>query len=306
MSDVTGPRPMVVVVNPTAGLGAVGAAARARAEQAAAFAVAHGSDAEVVVTTQAGHARELALSAVRRRARMVVAWGGDGTINEVASSLAHSATTLAVVPAGSGNGLARELNLPLDPRLAFDAAMGGVDRRIDLGTLDGRVFVNVAGVGLDARVAQRFAAIGRDRRGMARYVRAAIREVVMFRPDDLTIEVSGRRHDVRPLLIAFANGRQYGNGAMVAPGARLDDGLLQVVVVTARSMWGIVRGVPALFAGRLDQHPGVTTYAVAEAHVSSAGGPLLCHVDGEPHVGGSRVDVRVLPDALTVRVPARE
>jgi YegS/Rv2252/BmrU family lipid kinase len=235
---------------------------------------------------------------------MVMAWGGDGTVNEVASSLACSETVLAVVPAGSGNGLARELNLPLDPRLAFDAAIAGVDRRIDLGSLDGRVFVNVAGVGLDARVAQRFAEIGRDRRGMARYVRAAVREVVMFRPDELTIEVGGDRHTVRPLLIAFANGRQYGNGAMVAPGARIDDGLLHVVVVTSRSTWGVLRGVPALFAGRLHLHPGVATHAVVEAHITSTS-PLLCHVDGEPHVGGRRVEVRILPGALTVRVAAR-
>jgi YegS/Rv2252/BmrU family lipid kinase len=304
MSEHGEPRPVMVIVNPTSGVGAVGAGARARAEQAAAFALAHGSTVEVVVTTQGGHARDLARSAARRGARMVVAWGGDGTVNEVASSLAGSDTVLAVVPAGSGNGLARELNLPLDPRLAFDAAMTGVDRRIDLGSLDGRIFVNVAGVGLDARVAQRFAEIGRDRRGMARYVRAAVREVALFRPDDVTIEVGGGRHDVRPLIIAFANGRQYGNGATVAPGARIDDGLLHVVVVTARSTWGILRGVPAMFAGRLDVHPGVTTYAVVEARVTSTG-PVLCHVDGEPHAGGPCVEVRVLPGALTVRVPAR-
>ena len=295
---------VTVVVNPTAGVGAGGVGARARAEQAAALALAHGSAVEVVVTTQGGHARELARAAARHGARMVVAWGGDGTVNEVASSLAGSDTVLAVVPAGSGNGLARELNLPMDPRLAFEAAMAGVDRRIDLGSLDGRVFVNVAGVGLDARVAQRFAEIGRDRRGLVRYVRAAVREVALFQPDHLTIEVGGGRHDVRPLIIAFANGRQYGNGAMVAPGARIDDGLLHVVVVTSRSTWRILRGVPALFSGRLDVHPGVTTHAVVEAQVTGVG-PLLCHVDGEPHMGGSRVEVRILPGALTVRVPAR-
>jgi YegS/Rv2252/BmrU family lipid kinase len=304
MSERAGERLVMVVVNPTAGLGASGGAARARAEQAAACAIAHGPAVEVVMTTRAGHARELALSAARRGARMVVAWGGDGTINEVASSLAGSDTALAVVPAGSGNGLARELNVPMDPRQAFDAAMAGTDRRIDLGSLDGRMFVNIAGVGLDARVAQRFAEIGRDRRGFSRYVRAAIREVLLFRPDDVTIEVAGGRHDVRPLIIAFANGRQYGNGATVAPGARIDDGLLHVVVVSSRSTWGILRGVPALFGGRLDVHPGVATHAVVEAQVIGTG-PLLCHVDGEPHAGGERVDVRILPGALTVRVPAR-
>jgi diacylglycerol kinase family enzyme len=106
------------------------------------------------------------------------------------------------------------------------------------------------------------------------------------------------------LLVAFANGRQYGNRAMVAPGARIDDGLLHVVVVTSRSTLGILRGLPALFSGRLDVHPGVTTYAAAEALVTSTA-PVSCHVDGEPHAGGPRVDVRVLPGALMVRVPSR-
>jgi diacylglycerol kinase (ATP) len=295
-------RPVLVVVNPTAGLGSGRDGARTRAEQAASFAMAHGPLVEVVVTTQAGHARELAAAAAQRGAAMVVAWGGDGTVNEVAASLANTGVVLAIVPAGSGNGLARELSLPLDPRLAFDAAMAGVDRRIDLGSLDGRIFVNVAGVGLDARVAKRFAEIGRDRRGMTRYVQAAIREVTMHRPDHLVVDVGGARHEVRPLIVAFANGRQYGNGAMVAPGARIDDGLLHVVVVSSRSLWGIVRGMPALFSGRLDTQPGVATHAVVEASVE-ASGPVLCHVDGEPHVAGSRVAVRVLPAALTIRVP---
>lgn len=296
--------PVVVVVNPTAGLGAVGGAARARAEQAAAFAVAHGSTVDVVVTTQGGHARELAASAARRRARLVVAWGGDGTVNEVASAVAGTETALAVVPAGSGNGLARELALPMEPRLAFEAAMIGRDRRIDVGRLDGRVFVNVAGVGLDARVAQRFAEIGRDRRGLGRYVRAAVREIAVFQPDDLTLDVNGRCEQVRPLIIAFANGRQYGNGAVVAPGARLDDGLLHVVVVAARSLVGIVRGVPAMFSGRLDTHRGVTTHAVARAGLAAAA-PLQCHVDGEPHLAPTRAEVSVQPGALVVRVPRR-
>jgi diacylglycerol kinase (ATP) len=304
MPDSIERRPVVVVVNPTAGLGAVRDGARARVEQAAAFALSHGSEVEVVVTTQAGHARELAAVAARRGARMVVAWGGDGTINEVAASLAFTQTVLGVVPAGSGNGLARELLIPLEPRLAFDAAMAGVDRRIDVGSLDGRVFVNVAGVGLDALVAQRFAEIGRARRGMVRYVRAAVREVARFRPDDLIIEVDGHRSEVRPLLVAFANGRQYGNGATVAPDARIDDGLLHVVVVSSRSGWGILRGVPAFFSGRIHTHRGVTTYSAAEANVSGAG-PVLCHVDGEPHLAGARVEVRVKPAALTVRVPGR-
>ncbi len=117
--------------------------------------------------------------------------------------------------------------------------------------------------------------------------------------------MDGGRHEVRPLLLAFANGRQYGNGAIVAPEARIDDGLLHMVVVSSRSTWAILRGVPAFFSGRIHTHPGVTTHAVAEAYVSGAG-PVLCHVDGEPHLAGARVEVRVKPAALTVRVPGRQ
>ena len=154
---------------------------------------------------------------------MVVAWGGDGTINEVAASLAFSECVLGVVPAGSGNGLARELSIPLEPRAAFDAVMGGVDRRIDVGSLDGRVFVNVAGVGLDALVAQRFAEIGRDRRGMVGYARAALREVSRFSP---RLNATGRREPRCASVRGVAKGVSTATGPRLRGGS-IDDGLLQ-------------------------------------------------------------------------------
>ena len=116
----------------------------------------HGDSAEVFVTERPGHARQLAAVAANRGARLVLAWGGDGTINEVACALAYHDVPLGIIPAGSGNGLARELGVALKPETAIAEALKAEPRRIDTGDLDGRLFVNIAGIGFDAHVAAQF------------------------------------------------------------------------------------------------------------------------------------------------------
>lgn len=299
----TGLGPMVAIVNPTAGTGRGGFPGRERAEQLAAFAVGRGAMVEVIVTNRVGHARELAHAAALRGASTVIACGGDGTVNEVASALAFRDVTLAVIPAGSGNGLARDLGIPLDAKAAFETALSGVDRRIDAGELADRLFFNVAGIGLDAQVAYRFAEL-RGTGGLWRYVRAAVHEVRRYEPQPLTLRVGDRVWSVRPLILALANTRQYGNGALIAPRAAPDDGALDLVVVGPRSIWSVARGVPALFSGRLGDQPGVTMEQVSSVQIEGPH-PLRCHVDGEPHQAGTTVSVRVRPGALRVRVPGR-
>lgn len=270
--------------------------------QAVAVCEAHGFRPEVLVTERQGHARELASAAVARGCPLVVAWGGDGTVNEVGSALAFSGTALGIVPAGSGNGLARELGVPLDPPAALAAVLRGAERVIDAGDLDGRLFFNVAGCGLDARVARGFADGGGSRRGLRRYIGVTVRELLAYVPDDLAIEADGTVIRARPLMVAFANSSQYGNGARIAPRARLDDGRLDVVVVGHRPVWRVALQVPRLFTGRIDRAPDVTTFAAAAVTVRGDG-PILCHVDGEPYTGGSTVTVRARSGALRVRCP---
>ncbi len=294
---------LVVIVNPTAGLGRGRAGAQASVELVRDLGRTHGRNLDVRVTDAPGHARALAEEAVRGGASLVVAWGGDGTVNEVASALTHREVTLGIVPAGSGNGLGRDLGIPLDPAAALSVLMTGTDRRIDAATLDDRVFVNVAGTGLDAHVARRFAQIGRDRRGAWRYVQATLAELLQFTPQALTLNVEGLPRHTTPLIVAFANSRQYGNGALVAPEARLDDGKLDVVWVGDRSLWAIAKGVPSLFSGRLMLQPDVRVRKTPDLSVE-AEQPILCHVDGEPHQAGTRIVIRSLPGALRVRVPA--
>jgi YegS/Rv2252/BmrU family lipid kinase len=272
---------VAVVINPISGLGVRADTARRRAELAAACVEAHGIAAEIFVTERRHHARELTQAALGRGVDVVIAWGGDGTVNEVASALVFREAALGVVPSGSGNGLARELGLPFDPRAAFERALVAPRRRIDAGELGGHLFFNVAGVGLDADVAHRFAASGHARRGMAMYVVQSTAALVSYRATPMTLAVDGAAREVRPLLIAFANARQYGNGALIAPEARVDDGRLDVVVVDDRPLPGILWRVPALFRGKLATVPGVSMEKALAAQVT-APGTIRYHVDGEP------------------------
>jgi YegS/Rv2252/BmrU family lipid kinase len=292
-----------VIINPISGTGGRPDAARRRAEQASALLAARGVEAEIFITERGGHARELATAAIDRGTSLVIAWGGDGTVNEVASALAFRSATMAVIPSGSGNGLARELTLPLATEGAFATAIDGHPRVIDCGELDGRLFFNVAGLGLDARVAHEFAAHGLVRRGFRRYLEVAARELFTYTPDDHTIVADGRVTHSRALIIALANARQYGNGALIAPQARVDDGKLDVVIIDHRPVWRTLMQVPMLFNGRIGAIGGVSMTAAATVEITSSR-QAVYHVDGEPFLGGVRLQARAHAGALRVQVQA--
>jgi len=295
-------RRVAVIVNPIAGAGGRPELARRRIASAEAALAVREVDGRVLVSEHTDHAASLARSAVADGASLVVAWGGDGTINEVASELAFRDVAFAVIPAGSGNGLARELGIPFDHARAFAVAFEGAERVIDAGEVEGRLFFNLAGVGLDAQVAHEFAARGQKRRGFVRYIEIAVRETFAFHSGEYTIVADGVSTHTRALVIAIANGRQYGNGALIAPNARIDDGRLELVVVEERSVLTTLAQMPMLLAGRIARLAGVTMTPVREVSIVSAG-PLKYHLDGEPCIGGTTITARIRPGALRIRVP---
>jgi diacylglycerol kinase (ATP) len=294
---------VAIIINPISGTGGRPDVARARVETAASIVAARRLDAEILVTEYAGHARDLARGALARGANLIAAWGGDGTANEVASELAFTHARFAIIPSGSGNGLARELRIPMGADEAFAVALEGSDYVMDAGELDGRLFFNVAGIGLDARVAHRFAAGGLLRRGFLRYLEITAQELFTYRPDEHSIVVDGDVQRTRALVVAICNSRQYGNGAIIAPGARIDDGLLDVVVIEQRPIPIALLQVPRVFMGHVDRVAGVTVRRGASIEVTSAH-PVIYHIDGEPFVGAATIAARVRPRALIVRTPA--
>lgn len=252
-----------------------------------------------VVTEARGHGVGLTRQALADGASLVVAWGGDGTVNEVASVLAGSPVPLGIVPAGSGNGLARELGLSRNPEAALAAAFSAHERCLDAGLLGGRVFVNVGGIGFDARIAARFDAAG-GRRGLIEYVRLTVRELWRYLPARYRIEHDGGHYSGAALIVAAANSRQYGNGAWIAPRARLDDGRLDLVIVESASPLGNLWRARRLFDRSLLEDRGVRTAQVTRVRVE-ADEPVDLHVDGEPAGTAREVVVEVRPGALRVR-----
>ena len=291
------------IINPISG-GVSAERARARAELASAIVDRHGDPAEVFVTERPGHARELTKAAVARGARLVMAWGGDGTINEVASALAFGEVPLGIVPAGSGNGLARQLSIGTKPDVAIRHAIAAEPRRIDLGQIDDRLFVNLAGIGFDAHVAWKFSHESNRRRGLATYASLAARALLTYEPASYTVQtgpVDEACAPVRAILITVANSPEFGNGAVIAPGAKVDDGLLDLVVMEERSRINTIAQVPRLFRGTVDRAKGCSIRRIARATIASDR-PMVYHVDGEPAQGGTSLRVRVHPGALYVAV----
>lgn len=260
-----------------------------------------GATGEVFVTERRGHARELSLAAVTRGARLLIAWGGDGTVNEVASCLAFGTVPLAIVPSGSGNGLARALEIHKRPEGAIAEALSAPPRRIDAGEIDGRLFFSVAGVGFDAHVAACFDRDLRGRRKFSGYVRVAARELASYRPRAYRISGHAEGRARHALLVTLANSSQFGNGARIAPDALVDDGALDLVVVEETSRLRTLCSLPALFNGRIGRARGVSIQRVTAATIEGDA-PLLFHVDGEPVAGGARLEARVHPAALAVAV----
>jgi diacylglycerol kinase (ATP) len=292
---------VAVIINPAAGRRLRTNHAASRRETAYRVLAAAGVDARVSLTEGPGHAVALAQAARTDGARLVVAWGGDGTVNEVGRALVDSDAALGIVPAGSGNGLARALGVARRPETALRQALAAAERQIDAGRIGDRLFFNVAGVGFDAHVAHQFGRLGRPR-GLRGYVNLAARELFTWEPPACRVSVDDCEPVVhRAFLLTLANGPQWGNGALIAPGALLDDGLLDLVTVERVSPAQIARAVPRLFTGTIDRAAGVSIRRVRALRVFGEP-PLHLHVDGEPvSWTDSLLDARVLPAVLRVK-----
>lgn len=291
---------IVAIINPISGAGADRTVAGRRIALVHSEAERRGLRAAIHVTERAGHARDLAAASAAAGADLVIVWGGDGTLNEAGTGLLGSDTALGLVPAGSGNGLAGALGVPRHPRAALAVALDGRTRTIDAGMMAGRAFFNIAGIGFDARVAKHFNLRAAGSRGAWPYIVLGVREGCRYRAAHYRVQLDGAPRPVRALLIAFANGREYGMGARIAPGAELNDGLLDATVVDERSVLARFWHARHLMTGTAHLAPGVFTARVTSASVE-ADGPMEFHVDGEPGVADGRIDVRILPGALKVR-----
>ncbi len=249
------------------------------------------------MTEGSGHATEVATEALSRSIDVVVAVGGDGTINEVASVMANSPATMGIIPCGSGNGLARSLGIPMNIRKAVERLNQPSTRVIDTGLLNGRRFFNMAGVGFDAHICSIFA--HDQTRGFRGYARTAFSEIVRYKAQDYRLDIDGRTYDREGFMISIANSSQFGNNAHVSPSASLDDGLLDVCIVKPFPLHHFPVMGYHMFSNTADRSKYVEIIKGKQITITR-GVPGPVHLDGEPVQMGESIRIELLPLSLRI------
>ena len=232
-----------------------------------------------------------------------VAFGGDGTVNSVAKAMLNSNKTLGILPGGSGNGLARNLGIPLYWLRALDTLVSGQDVCIDAGSINGRYFFNVAGMGLDGLISKKFNLESRTR-GILPYVYFALKGLIEMPQYSVRVTTESSEFEEDIMILALANFRQYGAKAVIAPHASPYDRLLDLCILKKFKLLQSSLSVQRLFNGTIHKYPFYKTFKFTRVHIRSLNGPIPYHFDGE--YGGSELedyDVQVVPAAVRVRVP---
>lgn len=259
-----------------------------------------GWELDIEATKGKGDAFAMARAAAGEGLDMVIAAGGDGTVNEVAHALCHTDTALGIVPCGSGNGLARTLNIPQDFRKALEIAAGGRVVTADHGMVNSLPFFCTFGVGFDAVVTERFA--GAKRRGRLSYIRSALLEYIKYASKPYAIAVNGAVLTEEAFQIAVCNTSQYGNNAYIAPRASVSDGLLDVTVVHTGNPFNQALAGVSLFTGHLDRNTLIDTFRISSAVITRLE-PGPAQLDGEPFRLGRRLTVECKASSLRIAVP---
>ena len=284
---------IMLIINPISGTGTK----RGLSEMVQRHLEPLGYDIDVQYTTCRGDATRLAGIAVERQYTGVLAAGGDGTINETARALCNTPVALGIIPAGSGNGLARHIGIPIDPELSVKVIEQQHIEEVDYGTVNGDQFFCTMGVGFDAAVSHRFAS--KKRRGLAMYVKSAIDELTCYKPQTYTLSSNGEIITREAFIIAIANASQYGNNTYIAPTASITDGLLDVTIIHKGNPLQTMRMGIDIMTGYLNKNVLIETFRTPAVELyRSAEGPA--HIDGEPVVLGDILDIRCHAHALKV------
>ena len=259
--------------------------------------------AECVFTQKAGHATELAARAVAQGFEQILVAGGDGTINEAARALVGKPAALGIIPKGSGNGLARELGIPMQYEQALLTLQKTESVACDVGQANGDYFFNVAGVGIEAEIARKFAEYGKTgQRGKWPYFKLGAQIIFSYKPNFLEVHYNGKSELMMPLTLVFANGAQYGSNFIIAPRSSLVDGMFDMVQVPNIPKWQLLLAAPTFFNKTFRPLQVTRTCRTTEALIKTDG-EIVYHIDGEPKVAKNELHLSLLPRALKLLIP---
>ncbi len=297
MSSKSIKRKIVFIINPISGVGKQKAIEKLIDN----FLDKEQFDVKIEYTQRRGHATEIATDAVKNNFDIVVAVGGDGSVNEIGRGLVNTSVALGIIPAGSGNGLARHLGIPLDHSKAIKSLNTGKISTIDSMKINDNFCAGIAGVGLDAHIGWKFSEFGK--RGLSSYIKVFLKEFFSYKKNEYSILIDGKNYKREAMLISLANSSQFGNNAYISPTADITDGLIDVCIlkpfpkiltpylaflmfnktITGSSYMEIIRGKNISIIQNNDQ----------------------AHIDGEPLILGKTINAIINPLSLNVVVPEK-
>lgn len=282
---------MLFIVNPISGKGRKGRKARIISHlQKMGYKIAY--------TEYASHAEILAREATER---IIVAVGGDGTVNEVARGIVGTDKVLGIIPCGSGDGLALHLGLSRRYKQALKTILAGNVQKIDSGVINDKPFFSVCGIGFDATVSERFAKSGK--RGLMNYINIGLKTLNEYTPEKYKVEIDGESLEMEASIITIGNSSQWGNNAKITPNADICDGLLDMTAVDRFSAIEMPALAVLLMTGKLEKNDHVHCYRGRHIKISrTTSGPA--HADGDWFSAGTELDIRILPQSLNVLVPS--
>ena len=246
-------------------------------------------------TAYGGHGAVLATTAAENGIDIVVAIGGDGTVNEIARSLVHTGTALGIIPCGSGNGLARHLQIPLEYTKAIRLINECNIHKLDYGKINNRPFFCTCGMGFDATISYKFAAS--IRRGILTYMENTLKEITRYRPETYTIEDQTQKFTHKAFLITCANASQYGNNVYIAPEASMSDGLMDITIIEPFSAIEAPQLALQLLNGTLTNKGKIKMFRSRNIHITREHEGVI-HCDGDPFLAGRNISIEIFPHQL--------
>jgi YegS/Rv2252/BmrU family lipid kinase len=248
-------------------------------------------------TAYIGHAAELAEEAANKNFDIIVAVGGDGTINEIASKVSSLQKILGSIPFGSGNGLARALHIPINVKKAIQVINSFEVQTIDAGKLNGKYFFNMAGIGFDAHISAAFA--GNKTRGLKGYISLGLKEIKSYEPEFYELDIDGVKYQRDAFILSIANSTQYGNNVHISPKSLLSDGLLEVCIVKPVSLYKLPLLVYEMLNAKTHRSNLVEIISGKKIKITRVKENSI-HIDGEPFFMGKNIEIEIIPSALKV------
>ena len=256
-------------------------------------------DYQIANTEYAGHATELAKQAVEDKVGIVVAVGGDGTVNEVGKALINTDTAIGIIPTGSGNGLARHLAIPMNVKKSLQILNQACIHKLDYGIINGIPFFCTCGMGFDAFISMKFAEAGK--RGVVTYVQKVLEEGLKYEPQTYDIEDNEGVHHYKAFLISVANASQYGNNAYIAPQASMSDGLLDIIIMEPFDIIDAPQVAIEMFNKTLDKNSKIKTFKAKRIHIHRKEEGVIQY-DGDPIMAGKDVEIKLVSKGIKVVV----